>query len=54
MTEIARYRCKNCGNRFEVEVLSEDERREARQRNQMTSPVQCPKCQRTDILRGWD
>ena len=30
MTERIRFRCKNCGHRFEAVVLDEDERREAR------------------------
>ena len=49
MTEFVRFRCNNCGHRFETEVLSEDERRAARQRNQSTSQVYCPQCKRTDI-----
>ena len=41
MTEFVRFRCNNCGHRFETEVLSEGERREARERNQppFTSPL---------------
>ena len=54
MTDIVRFRCNNCGHRFEVEVLDEYERREARRRDQPTSPVHCPKCNRTDIRRSWE
>ena len=54
MTEQVRYRCKNCGHRFEAEVLTEQECREAKRRDQPVSPVQCPQCRRTDIERGWE
>ena len=54
MPDVVRFLCNNCGHRFETEVLSEGESREARQRNQPTSPVHCPQCKRTDIRRGWE
>ena len=54
MNDVVRFRCNNCGHRFETEVLSERERLEARRRNQPTSTVQCPRCKRTDIRRGWE
>lgn len=54
MTERVRYRCRNCGHRFEAEVLDERERREARSREIPTSPIQCPECHRTDVRRGWE
>lgn len=53
MTESVRYRCLNCGNRFIVEVLTEEEREEARRKNTPTSPITCPECHRTDVDRGW-
>jgi DNA-directed RNA polymerase subunit RPC12/RpoP len=54
MADKVRFRCLNCGNRFEVEVLTEDEKREARRRNQPTREVRCPHCNRADIRRGWE
>ena len=30
VTAVVRFRCNNCGHRFEAEVLNEDERYEAR------------------------
>jgi DNA-directed RNA polymerase subunit RPC12/RpoP len=53
MAEKVKYRCKNCGNRFEVEILSDRERREFERQNRPTSPVRCPGCKRTDVMRGW-
>ena len=53
MTEIIRFRCRNCGHRFETKVLDENEQRDARRTNQPTSPVCCPECMHTDLLRGW-
>lgn len=54
MPERIRFRCNNCGYRFETQVLDEDERREARRENRPTNVVHCPQCQRTDIRRGWE
>lgn len=54
MPEYVRFRCNNCGHRFEKEVLIEEERRKARFENRPTSPVHCPECNRTDIRRGWE
>lgn len=54
MTDIVRFRCLNCGHRFQSEVLDEQERRDARRRDMPTSPVRCPACYRTDIRRGWE
>jgi len=53
MTEKVRFRCKNCGHRFEAEILTESEKQEARNRNQPTSPIHCPECNRTDVVQGW-
>ena len=50
MTDIVRFRCKNCGHRFETDVLDRDDEIEARRNNQPTSPVHYPKCNRTDAL----
>ena len=41
-----RFRCLNCGNRFEVEVVEKDE---AEARRLLVKPVHCPKCNRTDV-----
>lgn len=54
MPDTVRFRCNNCGRRFETEVLDEDERRDARREKRPTNAVHCPECQRTDIRRGWD
>ena len=54
MTNRVRFRCLNCGARFEALVMDEGEKREARRRNQPTGPVQCPECKRTAIRNGWD
>jgi len=54
MSDTVRFRCNNCGRRFEAEVLTEDEKRRAAQERRPTSAVQCPDCNRTDIRRGWE
>ncbi|SCX03895.1 hypothetical protein DSM25558_0579 [Agrobacterium sp. DSM 25558] len=53
MTELRRFQCLNCGHRFEIEVLTSDERQEAMRKNERVSPVACPQCRRTDIRSGW-
>jgi DNA-directed RNA polymerase subunit RPC12/RpoP len=50
---LTRYRCRNCGHRFEIEILSEQEVRELHRRRQPTSQVHCPECRRTDVYKGW-
>jgi rubredoxin len=54
MTRLVRFRCKNCGHRFEAEVLDENEKREARRVRRQTYLIHCPKCYRTDIRDGWE
>lgn len=54
MTIKVRYRCNNCGHRFEAEILDEREKEEARRKNQPTYKIQCPTCKRTDVRQGWE
>jgi rubredoxin len=44
MTEIEKYRCQRCGNRFEEKVLTDREQREAKRDNRPVFSVQCPQC----------
>jgi hypothetical protein len=44
MTKVVRYRCKNCGNRFETPVLTEREVQEAIKEKRPHFPICCPKC----------
>ena len=48
-----RYRCRNCGERFEATVLTAEEVREAERRRDSVEAVYCPRCHRTDIEKGW-
>ena len=43
-----RYHCNNCGHEFTVDTLTEEEKQEARQRNQPTYRIHFPKCNRID------
>lgn len=54
MTKRVPYRCKNCGHRFEETVLEEHEARQRRRDNQPVYKIQCPKCNRTDVRKGWE
>lgn len=54
MGEMRRYRCNNCGNRFQVEILSVEERRDAEREGRPLSAVHCPECHRTDVRPGWE
>lgn len=53
MTEVKRFQCLNCGHRFEIDVLTPDEKKEARRKDEPVYPVACPQCQRTDVRGGW-
>jgi DNA-directed RNA polymerase subunit RPC12/RpoP len=54
MSETKRYRCNNCGHRFEVQVLSADERRQAEREHRSLSGIHCPECRRSDVRPGWE
>lgn len=54
MAEVVKFRCQNCGNRFEIEALSEKERDEARRKNEPMNQIHCPNCNRVNIRRGWE
>ena len=43
---IKRYHCLNCGHNFKKEVF---EKGEAEAKRVRTMPVQCPRCERTDL-----
>lgn len=51
MTERVVYQCKQCGHRFETQVLTEREKREAKKENRPVFVVQCPRCEGRDIVR---
>lgn len=53
MSYRLRYRCLNCGERFEATVLTAEEVREAQRRGERLGAVHCPRCNRTDIEKGW-
>lgn len=49
-----RYRCRNCGHRFVVDLLTPEERRDAERQRRPLSGIACPECHRTDVRPGWD
>lgn len=52
MTILAQYHCNNCGENFEVEILERSEKQEYERQNRPTYQIHCPKCNRTDIVKG--
>lgn len=54
MAETVRFRCNNCGHRFDAQVLSQQEKREAERELRPLRDVACPNCNRADIRRGWE
>ncbi len=50
----ARYRCRNCGHRFNVNLLTADERREAERQRRPVYAIACPECHREDARPGWE
>lgn len=53
MPILAQFRCLNCGQRFETQILERGEKQDYERENRPTSPVHCPKCNRTDVETGW-
>jgi DNA-directed RNA polymerase subunit RPC12/RpoP len=55
MARKQKYRCLNCGERFELDVYSPEEQREERRRREIYfDPIRCPACKRIDFREGWD
>lgn len=54
MSELKRFRCQNCGHRFEEPVLSPNERRDAEREGLRLIGIHCPSCHRTDVRPGWE
>lgn len=54
MTERRRFRCNNCGERFEAEVLTREESRRAHDERRRTGSLHCPRCNRTDVRDGYE
>ena len=54
MPTMKRFRCNNCGHRFENEWYSPNEREQARKEGIRFGSLHCPECNRTDIRDGWD
>jgi DNA-directed RNA polymerase subunit RPC12/RpoP len=48
------YRCRNCGHRFHVDLMTKEERREAERRQQPLYAIACPECRRQDVRQGWE
>ncbi|MGZ2428363.1 DNA-directed RNA polymerase subunit RPC12/RpoP [Rhizobium redzepovicii] len=53
MSEVKRFQCLNCGHRFEIGVLTREEKEEAKRKDEPVYPVACPRCSRTDVRSGW-
>lgn len=54
MTEIVRYRCKQCGHHFETPILTEREHREATRDGRPVFAVHCPKSAKAVISGEFD
>ena len=54
MPGTKRYRCLNCGHRFEAEVLTAAEDEEYERENRPRSQLRCPACRRSDWREGWE
>jgi DNA-directed RNA polymerase subunit RPC12/RpoP len=52
MTETVRYTCERCGDRFEVQVLTERERRKASEERRPVYAIQCPRCGSRNVRRS--
>lgn len=51
VTKVAKYQCRRCGERFEVAILTEREKRDAERERKPIFAIQCPKCHSQDVKR---
>jgi transposase-like protein len=51
MAKQARFRCKDCGERFEEVVLDDKDQREAIRERRPTRPIHCPRCRSHNLER---
>jgi len=49
-----RYRCTNCGHRFNCEVLTKEEAEQYKREDRPVGRIHCPKCNRTEVRDGWE
>ena len=54
MPTMKRFRCNNCGYRFENKWYPLEERPQAEREGVRFSRLHCPECNRTDIRDGWE
>lgn len=52
MAKKVRFRCRDCGERFEEVVLGEEDQREAARDRRPTRPVHCPRCRSHNLQRA--
>lgn len=48
---VAEYVCKNCQQRFKLQILSDKEREEAKRDRRPVVGIQCPHCGGQDLQR---
>jgi DNA-directed RNA polymerase subunit RPC12/RpoP len=51
VTEMTKYECRRCGERFELAVLTEREKRDAERERRPIIAIQCPRCHSQDLKR---
>ena len=49
MPERKKLQCNNCGNEWEDETLTNEERKALEHTPQNVGPIHCPRCKRTDV-----
>lgn len=50
-----KFRCLNCGARFELDYYTPEEQREERRRRDVHfGQASCPECKRIDYREGWE
>lgn len=52
MTELVKFRCNDCGYRFEVPILTDKEKQEVTQDNRPVFNIQCLRCKGVRVQKA--
>lgn len=52
MTDVVKFRCNDCDTRFDQQILTDREKREAERDRGPVFFVQCPKCGSQRVTRA--
>ena len=51
MPDLVTFRCLNCGEKFQVSVLTKEEEEKARLSGELVGQIVCPECKRSSYRK---